>query len=82
MGKSHMCCAKTVVLGRLLMMDCPKHSLEYFVTGCFGRMNPVLSVVSGMANTIRIVLDNHANNKNIAGISITSTGKPLPRNIN
>ena len=28
MEKNHTYCAKTIVFGRLLMMDCPKHSFE------------------------------------------------------
>ena len=40
-GKSHIYCA-TTVFGRLLMIDCPKHSLEHCLIGLFGWMNPAL----------------------------------------
>ena len=47
--KIPMYCAQTIVFGVLLMMDCPKHSLEYYLTGLFGWTNPVLlAVLSGV----------------------------------
>ena len=35
MGKSHIYCAKAIVFGRLLMMDCPKISLRHCLLGPF-----------------------------------------------
>ena len=42
MEKSHIYCANTIVFGRLLKMDCPKHSLKHCLMGLFGWMNPAL----------------------------------------
>ena len=42
--------AKTVVNRRVLLIVCPKRSLQHCLMGQFELINPVLFVVSGVAN--------------------------------
>ena len=42
--------AKTIVNRRVLLIVCPKRSLQHCLMGQFELINPVLFVVSGVAN--------------------------------
>ena len=45
LGRSHMYCPETIVFGRLLMMDCPKHSLDHCLMGLSVWTNPDLRLL-------------------------------------
>ena len=53
--KMNMYCAKTIMFGKLLMVNCPKHSLEHCLMGVFGWTNQVLLFFSGVANNFLFV---------------------------